>query len=171
MHKLVVWSLGTTSGPPQSWRSWSQPHCLLLTRGLQASWSWARYLSFLLEKPTIFKIWWGSRNSVLILPVQIEGFRPEWCISSMIYSRDIPFWSETLKILYNQQKQSSSTTSRNRLLQTTKVLPHGFSSRFVCNPTVDGKVFWTCFGLVYKQSKENDPKNVHEHNKDRHVPR
>ena len=25
-----------------------------------------------------------------------EGSRPEWCISSMIYSRDTPFWSETL---------------------------------------------------------------------------
>ena len=27
-----------------------------------------------------------------------EGFRPERYISSMIYSRDIPFWSETLVI-------------------------------------------------------------------------
>ena len=25
-----------------------------------------------------------------------EGSQPEWCISSMIYSRDTPFWSETL---------------------------------------------------------------------------
>ena len=30
--------------------------------------------------------------------VNIEGSRPEWCISSMIYSRDIPFWSEILDI-------------------------------------------------------------------------
>ena len=29
---------------------------------------------------------------------QIEGSQPEWCISSMIYSGDTPFWSETLKI-------------------------------------------------------------------------
>ena len=28
--------------------------------------------------------------------VHIKGSRPEWCISSMIYSRDTPFWSETL---------------------------------------------------------------------------
>ena len=27
-----------------------------------------------------------------------EGFRPEWCISSMIYSRDTPFWSGTLNL-------------------------------------------------------------------------
>ena len=26
----------------------------------------------------------------------MESFGPEWCISSMIYSGDIPFWSETL---------------------------------------------------------------------------
>ena len=30
---------------------------------------------------------------------KIEGSRPEWCISSMIYSRDTPFWSETLEII------------------------------------------------------------------------
>ena len=30
---------------------------------------------------------------------EIEGSRPESCISSMIYSRDTPFWSETLEIL------------------------------------------------------------------------
>ena len=28
----------------------------------------------------------------------IEGSRPEWCISNMIYSRDRPFWLETLDI-------------------------------------------------------------------------
>ena len=28
--------------------------------------------------------------------VNIKGSRPEWCISSMIYSGDTPFWSETL---------------------------------------------------------------------------
>ena len=31
-----------------------------------------------------------------ILWFHIEGSRPEWCISSMIYSRDTPFCSETL---------------------------------------------------------------------------
>ena len=29
---------------------------------------------------------------------QIEGSLPEWCISSMLYSRGTPFWSETLEI-------------------------------------------------------------------------
>ena len=29
-----------------------------------------------------------------------EGSRPEWCISSMIYSGDIPFWSETLEVFW-----------------------------------------------------------------------
>ena len=32
--------------------------------------------------------------------VQIEGSQPEWCISSMIYSRDAPFWSGALKIYW-----------------------------------------------------------------------
>ena len=32
------------------------------------------------------------------LPVFIEGPRPEWDISSMIYSRDTPFWSGTLEM-------------------------------------------------------------------------
>ena len=30
---------------------------------------------------------------------QIEGSWPEWCISSMIYSRYTPFWSDTLEML------------------------------------------------------------------------
>ena len=27
--------------------------------------------------------------------LHIEGSQPEWCISSMMYSTEIPFWSET----------------------------------------------------------------------------
>ena len=30
--------------------------------------------------------------------LHIEGSRPEWCISSTTYSRDTPFWLETLNI-------------------------------------------------------------------------
>ena len=37
---------------------------------------------------SVVKLFWVLAN--------IEGSRPEWCISSMMYSRDIPFWSETL---------------------------------------------------------------------------
>ena len=33
------------------------------------------------------------------LSFKIKGSWPEWCISSMIYSRDTPFWSETLEII------------------------------------------------------------------------
>ena len=29
----------------------------------------------------------------------IEGFRPEWCISTMIKNQDTPFWSGTLDML------------------------------------------------------------------------
>ena len=37
-----------------------------------------------------------SRN---MMHENIEGFRPEWYISTMTYSQDIPFWSETLNII------------------------------------------------------------------------
>ena len=33
-----------------------------------------------------------------------EGSQPEWCISSMIYSTDTPFWSETLEIKVTESK-------------------------------------------------------------------
>ena len=39
------------------------------------------------------------QSNMFILQMNIEGSRLEWCISSMIYSRDTPFWSETLDIL------------------------------------------------------------------------
>ena len=31
--------------------------------------------------------------------LHVEGSRPEWCMSSMIYSGDTPFWSETLDMV------------------------------------------------------------------------
>ena len=34
--------------------------------------------------------------TVLIWQVNIEGFRPEWCILTIYHGRDIPFWWETL---------------------------------------------------------------------------
>ena len=30
--------------------------------------------------------------------MKCEGSRPEWGVSIMIFSRDTPFWSETLEI-------------------------------------------------------------------------
>ena len=40
-----------------------------------------------------------------------QGSRPEWRISSMIYSRDTPFWSETLKILQENSLSLSLSLS------------------------------------------------------------
>ena len=55
---------------------------------------------FLLDK--YFTSWTNDKYfsswTNTLLPGQIEGSRPEWCISSMIYSGDTPFWSETLEI-------------------------------------------------------------------------
>ena len=37
--------------------------------------------------------------SFTVFEVYIKGSQPEWCISSMMYSTDTPFWSETLNII------------------------------------------------------------------------
>ena len=36
--------------------------------------------------------------TMIISKAQIEGFRPEWRISTIYHGRDMPLWSETLKI-------------------------------------------------------------------------
>ena len=64
---------------------------------------------FLYNKDKAFYVKWILWNSGMNTPVvmcvldtdlfsqlHFEGSRPEWCISSMRYSRDTPFWSETL---------------------------------------------------------------------------
>ena len=38
-----------------------------------------------------------------------EGFRPEWCISTIYHCRDIPFWLETLDLYHMEWKNSSPT--------------------------------------------------------------
>ena len=45
---------------------------------------------------------------------QIKGSRPEWCISSMICSRDTPLWSETLEIEGSQPKWCISSIIYSR---------------------------------------------------------
>ena len=39
-------------------------------------------------------------------PYQIKAPRREWCISSMIYSRDTPFWSGTLEMYVSQSSDA-----------------------------------------------------------------
>ena len=39
-----------------------------------------------------------EKELAFLIHAKIEGSRPEWCISSMINSRDTPFWSGTLEI-------------------------------------------------------------------------
>ena len=41
----------------------------------------------------------------------IEGSQPEWCISSMIYSRDTPFWSGTLDMCRHSLQHHVSTST------------------------------------------------------------
>ena len=59
-----------------------------------------------------------------------EGSRPEWCISSMTYSRNTPFWSGTLEIQDQVFKigpfslsfhvDPSSNTGKQRIFHTIK---------------------------------------------------
>ena len=42
--------------------------------------------------------WYRCTTFLLCCMLYFEGSRPEWCISSMIYSRDTPFWSGTLDL-------------------------------------------------------------------------
>ena len=45
----------------------------------------------------------------------IKGFRPEWYISTMIYSRDIPFWLETLYVDVCNESCSASRLALQKL--------------------------------------------------------
>ena len=47
--------------------------------------------------------------------LHIEGSRPEWCSSSMIYSRDTPFWSGTLDM--HTYKWRGESNHKYRLLK------------------------------------------------------
>ena len=62
--------------------------------------------------------------------VESEGFRPGWYISTTIYCRDIPFWSETLEILHAAE-EVMQVTSGTRLCKviTSVVLWLGRLSR------------------------------------------
>ena len=40
----------------------------------------------------------SAHGIYLKVSMSFRGSRPEWCISSMIYGRDIPFWLETLDL-------------------------------------------------------------------------
>ena len=45
-----------------------------------------------------FYVWREEQKWLAKKIIYIEGYQPEWYISTMIYSGDTPFWSETLDI-------------------------------------------------------------------------
>ena len=53
---------------------------------------------------------------------QIEGSQSEWCISSIMYSRDTPFWSDTLEII-----QSISSDFIDALFQKVTVNDYDYT--------------------------------------------
>ena len=50
----------------------------------------------------------------------IKGSRPEWCISSLIYSKDTPFWLETLDMQLNRHILCCNIIRSNCLLAQAK---------------------------------------------------
>ena len=48
------------------------------------------------------------------LSLYIEATQPEWCISSMTYSGDTPFWSETLDMFSLLRKERKKLRERER---------------------------------------------------------
>ena len=91
------------------------PSLLLCNHRLQSLWCH----SFQVQREQSCRMWWTISSSLLsqtaepVIPVcfrytdrlqwlvhklNIEGSRPEWCISSMVYSRDASFWSGTLVV-------------------------------------------------------------------------
>ena len=61
----------------------------------------------------------------------MEGSRPEWCISSMVYSGDTPFWSETLNLLWTDFTVTSYLVSSPGKVEasTSKAEDPRFDSR------------------------------------------
>ena len=59
-------------------------------------WRWERGWAVLASVNASGPVWAWQHTRPLGDKGNIEGSRPEWCISSMIYSRDTPFWSGTL---------------------------------------------------------------------------
>ena len=71
------------------------------------------FCCLLLYVAVIF-LFFDSRQSFIVAPYfslaevrivvtgrkYIEGIQPEWCLSSMIYSRDTPFWSENPRYIF-----------------------------------------------------------------------
>ena len=43
---------------------------------------------------------WGFPSRMAYLYNDIEGFQPEWCISTIYHAWDIPFWQETLDLFH-----------------------------------------------------------------------
>ena len=69
-----------------------------------------------------------------------EGSRPEWCISSVIYSRDTPFWYGTLVSGKAELQKYLSPYLLELLLSGV--------SPFVCQPSCLLGRFSLCIGLT-----------------------
>ena len=90
----------------------------------------------------------------------IEGFWPEWYISSMVYSWDIPFWLETLDIIQGgwleppplSPHPSSTWFARYVLFVHLLISYHVVTVTFLCQLVVNKAVITShCFLCRYAQ--------------------
>ena len=67
--------------------------------------------------------------------IYIEGFRPQWLISTMIYSQDILFWLETLKMqVITPNTLDKKTKNKKKKKRKEKRSTHtGWQDWLLCN--------------------------------------
>ena len=85
---VFLWSsLGTADFRIKTWKSF----CILkypLFSACKISW----------VTVFCFRIWTKLSKSKPLICLHMEGFRPEWCISTIFHASDTPFWSGILDI-------------------------------------------------------------------------
>ena len=86
----------------------------------------------------------------IIALVCIEGSRPEWYISSMLYSRDIPFWSGTLCF---RPTEMQITAMCSNLFIKLKCIPPGFIVLMcICAAVMSSHEIKVCTFCCWKHS-------------------
>ena len=90
---------------------------------------------------------WDVLNEIPSLHTQGSG--PEWCISSMLYSRNTPFWSGTLDMVYttaNSYQRLKNSNSSNTLVRHSALWRQSIStvwdSKFICLFYLSVAVLW-----------------------------
>ena len=100
-------------------------------------WQWRCTLSFALFATDDRNIWHRKCISRVsdqngVFPLYIEGSQPEWCILSMINSRDTPFWSGTLDIMLETHHSGQEPSIWSRYSFDYLLMEAGIAQLVVC---------------------------------------